>query len=126
MKSELTLDLERLKSRAYHIAEWAEEVLRRYHSAIPNLQDEAAMQLRVLYDWMFVPPTLWPFNIQDVLGDCLSAVEKGKRLNASSLSGLMLCCGDAGDFRASARVNAAWDGLVLASVSGGLAGSAGW
>ena len=35
-----------------------------------------------LYDWMFVPPTLWPFNIQDVLEDCLTALEKGKRLNA--------------------------------------------
>ena len=31
---------------------------------------------------MFVPPTLWPFNIQDVLEDCLTALEKGKRLNA--------------------------------------------
>ena len=31
---------------------------------------------------MFVPTTLWPFNIQDVLEDCLAAVEKGKRLNA--------------------------------------------
>ncbi len=30
---------------------------------------------------MFVPPTLWPFNIQDVLTDCLSALEKGKCLN---------------------------------------------
>ena len=39
-------------------------------------------QLRRLYDWMFVPPTLWPYNIQDVLEDCLASLEKGKRLNA--------------------------------------------
>ena len=31
---------------------------------------------------MFVPTTLWPFNVQDVLEDCLSALEKGKRLNS--------------------------------------------
>ena len=31
---------------------------------------------------MFVPPTLWPFNVQDVLEDCLTALEKGKRLNS--------------------------------------------
>jgi len=31
---------------------------------------------------MFVPPTLWPFNVQDVLEDCLGAREKGKHLNS--------------------------------------------
>src|ERR1017187_10773690 len=31
---------------------------------------------------MFAPPTLWPFNVQDVLTDCLATVEKGKRLNS--------------------------------------------
>jgi hypothetical protein len=81
MKSQLAIDLERLKARAYHIAEWAEDVLRRYHSVIPQLKGEAAERLQVLYNWMFVPSTLWPFNVQDVLGDCLAALEKGKRLN---------------------------------------------
>ena len=31
---------------------------------------------------MFVPPTLWPFNVQDVLEDCLVVLEKRKRLNS--------------------------------------------
>ena len=31
---------------------------------------------------MFVPPSLWPFNVQEVLEDCLVALEKGKRLNS--------------------------------------------
>jgi hypothetical protein len=31
---------------------------------------------------MFVPPTLWPFNVQDVLEDCLAVREKGKGLNS--------------------------------------------
>lgn len=82
MKRSLSLDLKRLKSRAYHRTEWAEGVLRRYHNAISNLKDVEALQLRMLYNWMFVPPTLWPFNVQDVLGDCLVVLEKGRRLNS--------------------------------------------
>jgi hypothetical protein len=82
MKSPLALDLERLKSRAYHRAEWAEGTLRRYHAARLNLPGAVEPQLRLLYDWMFVPPTLWPFHVQDVLEDCLATLEKGQLLNA--------------------------------------------
>jgi len=80
MASALDLDLKRLQALAYHRAEWAEEALRRYHAAIPNLDTAQAHSLRRLYNWMFVPITLWPFNIQDVLEACLAALEKGKRL----------------------------------------------
>ena len=81
MTSALDLDLKRLKARAFDRADWAEEVLRRYHAATINLNERAAKQLRALYNWMFVPTTLWPFNAQDVLEDCLAALEKGRRLN---------------------------------------------
>jgi hypothetical protein len=81
MTKALAPDLKKLKARAFDRAEWAEEVLRRYHSAIQNLNGVVVQQLQGLYDWMFVPPTLWPFNVQDVLADCLAALEKGKRLN---------------------------------------------
>jgi hypothetical protein len=81
MTKALDLDLKKLKARAYDRAEWAGEVLRRYHSAIQNLDGGVAQPLRALYNWMFVPPTLWPFNVQDVLADCLAVLEKGKRLN---------------------------------------------
>jgi hypothetical protein len=81
MTKALDLDLKKLKARAYDRAEWAGEVLHRYHSAIQNFDGVAAQQLRALYHWMFVPPTLWPFNVQDVLEDCLAVLEKGKRLN---------------------------------------------
>jgi hypothetical protein len=80
MKSQLALDRRRLKSRAYDRAEWAEGALRKYHCAAPNLDEKAAASLRVLYHWMFVPPTLWPFNVQDVLEDCLATLAKAKRL----------------------------------------------
>ncbi len=82
MTKALQLDLKKLQARAFDRAEWAGEVLQRYHSAIQNLDDVTAQQLCDLYHWMFVPPTLWPFNIQDVLVDCLAALEKGKRLNS--------------------------------------------
>jgi hypothetical protein len=82
MTTGVDLDLQRLKARAFDRAEWAEGVLRRYHATTPNLNDAAAQQLRALYNWMFVPTTLWPFNVQDVLEDCLAALEKGKRLNS--------------------------------------------
>ena len=81
MTKALERDLKKLESRAYHFAEWAEDTLRRYHASIPNLQDAAAARLRVLYDWMFVPLTLWPFNIHEMLNDLLAALEQGKRLS---------------------------------------------
>ena len=82
MTNALDLDLKKLKARAFDRADWAEECLRRYHAVLPNLAAQVAQPLRGLYHWMFVPPTLWPFNVQDVLEDCLSALEKGKRLNS--------------------------------------------
>ena len=82
MTKALELDLAKLQARAFDRADWAEEVLRRYHEAAPKLGEVASQALRTLYHWMFVPPTLWPFNIQDVLEDCLAALEKAKRLHS--------------------------------------------
>ena len=81
MSKALNHDLKRLQARAFDRAEWAEDVLRRYHVAAPSLEVAVARTLRSLYNWMFVPPTLWPFNIQDVLEDCLAVLEQGKHLN---------------------------------------------
>ena len=83
MATALDLDLKKLKARAFYRAEWAEDVLRSYHAIIPKLNAATAQQLRPLYEWMFVPTTLWPFHIQNVLADCLAALKKGKRLNAN-------------------------------------------
>jgi len=82
MKSQFDLDMARLAPRAYDRAEWAEAALCRYHAARSKSKDAIESQLRLLYDWMFVPATIWPFNIQDVLEDCLTTLEKGKRLNS--------------------------------------------
>ena len=75
-------DLERLQAHAFDRAECAEACLRRYHAANAKLDAAIIAPLQNLYGWMFVPPTLWPFNIQDVLDECLTALENGKRLKA--------------------------------------------
>ena len=62
MTKALDLDLNKLKARAFDRAEWADGVLRRYYAAILNLNGVVVSQLRVLFHWMFVPPTLWPFR----------------------------------------------------------------
>ena len=80
MASPLDLDLQKLQTRAFDRAEWAEEAIRRYHVATSRLSAAKVEPLRGLYAWMFVPTTLWPFNIQDVLEHCLAALEIGKRL----------------------------------------------
>jgi hypothetical protein len=82
MKKALNLDLEKLQAQAFHRAEWAEAVVRRYHAALPKLNTVAVEQLHGLYRWMFVPYSLWPFNIQDLFEDCLTVLEKGDRLNS--------------------------------------------
>jgi hypothetical protein len=82
MTEALDLDLKKLQARAFDRAEWAEEAIQRYHGAILNLNAAAVQPLSRLYRWMFVPITLWPFNVQDVLEDCLSALERGKHLNS--------------------------------------------
>lgn len=82
MATALELDLERLKGSAFDRAGEAEPVLQRYHVALPKLNNAAVQQLRGLYQWQFVPITLWPFNLQDVLADCLTVLEKGKQLNS--------------------------------------------
>jgi hypothetical protein len=82
MTTALNRDIEKLKARAFDRAECAGEALQRYHAAIATLDASTVRPLQGLYQWMFVPPTLWPFNVQDVLEDCLSILEKGKRLNS--------------------------------------------
>ena len=80
MKTQLALDLERLGSRAYHRAERSEDVLRRYHALRSKSKSLLESQLGLLYEWLFVPLTLWPFNVQELLADCLGTLEKRRRL----------------------------------------------
>ena len=80
MKDAVAADLKRLRSHAFDRAAWAEDVLRCYHGALPKLNNAAAQQIRPLYEWLFVPVTLWPFNVQNVLEEVLDILKRGKRL----------------------------------------------
>ena len=64
MTTALEHDLKKFHARAYDRAEWAEGVLRRYHAAA-KLGAAKVQPLKALYDWMFVPPTLWPAHLED-------------------------------------------------------------
>lgn len=72
-------DLKRMAARAFHMAEWSAPTLRRYHAWVaadgPERQSDPSLQR--LYPWLFVPPTLWPFNVHHVINGCLAALEAG-------------------------------------------------
>ncbi len=76
-----TQDFEKMQSRAFHMAEWTEAALRRYHVLISTEEHAANPCLKTLHAWLFAPSTLWPFNVFDVFTDCLTALEKGKKLS---------------------------------------------
>ncbi len=57
MSKALDLDLKKLQARAFDRAEWAEEVLRRYHAATSNLDAAVAQQLRAGTLQLDVRPT---------------------------------------------------------------------
>ncbi len=67
----LVRDLEKLATRAYHAVEWSEDILSRYHALAPFSKEEQVPMMRRLYEWFFVPPTLWRFNLADLFGECL-------------------------------------------------------
>jgi hypothetical protein len=71
----LSFDLKRLESRAYGIEDWASGVLGRYHAQLAGLSPEDAKTLARLHAWVFVPLTLWPFSIIDLLNECLNECE---------------------------------------------------
>lgn len=79
MKNALLLDLKKLTSRAFHMEEWVEREVRRYHAVISSLKGADAALLAKLHGWIFAPWSLWPCNMQNVMSDCLTAFEQNKR-----------------------------------------------
>ncbi len=77
----LARDLKKMEARAFHMPEWTTAVLQRYHAwkAVESRPDHPDLQ--GLYAWLFVPPTLWPFNVHHVMHGCLSVLEVGKKLS---------------------------------------------
>ena len=81
MDSPLEIDLHRLQAQAFDRADNTEPLLRRYHATSTRFSTADAPALTKLHEWVLVPISLWPFNVQDVLAACLAQIEKGKRLS---------------------------------------------
>ncbi len=88
---EMLRDLAKMQERAYHMGEWTEPVIRRYHALAPTGTYPGAAAIRAFHAWLFVPPALWPFNVLNVLAGCLDILAAGERLPArlELLAGLL-------------------------------------
>jgi hypothetical protein len=78
MTSLLQQDLKRLDALAFRRREYSATDIECYHRIRREKGDAAVKELDGLYRWMFVPITLWPFNIHDVFKSCLARVAAGK------------------------------------------------
>lgn len=81
MASRLQQDLKRLGALAFHRLELSEPSIRRYHKLRCDKGDPEVKELEALYEWMFAPITLWPFNIHNIFDACLARVSAGKPLD---------------------------------------------
>jgi len=76
----LQSDLKRLAALAYHRLENSKDLVRRFHRL--RRADHADLNhLRKLYDWLFVPITLWPIDIDGLLRAELDRAQSCKRLH---------------------------------------------
>src|SRR5438552_18343590 len=77
--SGLNHDLNRLGQLAYHRFESSEDLVRNFHR-FRKVDHPDFERLQKLYDWLFVPITLWPFNIEGLFRTALDRASVGKRL----------------------------------------------
>jgi len=80
MTFELQQDLDRLDVLAFHRRECSEPTIWNYYEVRCEKGEAAVKELDRLYQWLFVPITLWPVNVQQVLDWCLDRIAAGKEL----------------------------------------------
>jgi len=73
-------DLKRLRGLAYHRLESSEDLVRRFHDLRETHRADSD-HFQKLYDWLFVPLTLWPIDIEGLLRAALDRLQSGKRLH---------------------------------------------
>src|SRR5438874_4588635 len=76
----LQADLKRLGALAYHRFENSEDLVRRFHR-FRGTGRANSDHFQKLYDWLFVPITLWPIDIEGLLRAALDRVASGRRLD---------------------------------------------
>src|SRR5438552_259696 len=79
-RSDLENDLKRLRGLAYHRLENSADLIRKFHR-FRRINHGDSNHLQKLYDWLFVPITLWPIDIEGLLRTALDRVASGKRLD---------------------------------------------
>jgi len=78
--SSLNHNLKRLRELAYHRFESSEDLVRSF-DRFRRIGHPDFDRLQRLYDWLFVPITLWPFNIEGLFRTALDHASSGKRLD---------------------------------------------
>lgn len=78
-------DLKQLATLAYHRLEALTHDLCRYHALLRKNETEAVALLEKLHQWMLVPITLWPLNLQAIFCACLTTLEAGEELDEEML-----------------------------------------
>jgi len=81
MAHEISQDLERLRPLAYHRLEWSRDLVRRFHEmrqAVAASPDGRLIEQ--VYEWLFVPLTLWPVNMHDLLAQALDQIAAKRSL----------------------------------------------
>jgi hypothetical protein len=73
-------DLQRLGKLAYHRLEGSGDLVRRFRR-FRKSEYADFRHLQTLYDWLFVPLTLWPVDIEGLMREALRRVNAGKRLD---------------------------------------------
>ncbi|PYK39127.1 MAG: hypothetical protein DME60_10160 [Verrucomicrobia bacterium] len=80
--SPLQSDLKRLAALAYHRLESSEDFVRSF-ARFRRIDYPDLDRLQKLYEWLFVPITLWPFNVEGLFRAALKRASAGKRLDKS-------------------------------------------
>jgi len=78
--SDLENDLKRLRDLAYHRLENSADLVRKFHR-VRSADHPDFDYLQKLYDWLFVPITLWPVDIEVLFRAALDRAAAGRRLD---------------------------------------------
>jgi hypothetical protein len=81
MAREISQELERLRRLAYHRLEWSRDLVRRFHEMreVVSASPDGCLVEQV-YEWLFVPLTLWPVNMHDLLAQALDLIAAKRSL----------------------------------------------
>src|SRR5438477_4014460 len=83
-RSDLENDLKRLRGLAYQRLENSADLVRRFHRFRGTGRADSD-HFQKLYDWLFVPITLWPIDIEGLLRAALDRAAARRRLDKTML-----------------------------------------